>query len=149
MNTRHGTDSKASFISGGRRGSGRQKHQFSKSRIKHRLPRFLGEILSRHEVASENSDLTLVTTLESVDDRTSQHDRASHPPGFESQSTIVCEDQLSALMMSTDFDDEEIVKQIGVGAPRNKVLSSTADTSLLVNVSTLAEEMKKFDDSRL
>ena len=40
----------------------------------------------------------------------SQHDRASHPPGFESQSTIVCEDQLSALMMSTDFDDEEIVK---------------------------------------
>ena len=27
------------------------------------------------------------------------------PTGFESQSTIICEDQLSALMMS-DFDDE-------------------------------------------
>lgn len=51
-------------------------------------------------------------------------------------------------MMSTDFDDDEIERQMGGAAMRNKVFSSTAENSLLVNASTLAEEIIKFDDSQ-
>ena len=32
------------------------------------------------------------------------------PTSFEGQSTIICEDQLSMLMMSSDFDDDTIDK---------------------------------------
>jgi len=99
----------------------------------------------------ETSDLTLVTTLESMNETSirPKSPRVSVPPGFEnqSQSTILCEDQLTALMMSTDFEDD-FDRSGGGDTLRNKVLSSTADDNLLVNVSAVTEEMKKFDFSQ-
>jgi len=99
----------------------------------------------------DTSDLTLVTTLESMNETSirSKSPRVSVPPGFEnqSQSTILCEDQLTALMMSTDFDDD-FDRNGGGDTLRKKVLSSTADDNLLVNVSAVTEEMKKFDFSQ-
>ena len=49
------------------------------------------------------------------------------PPGFESQSTIICEDQLSALMMS-DFDDE-IIDKVSDDSDVVKIRHGQPDTS--------------------
>jgi len=97
----------------------------------------------------DSSDLTLVSALDSVDDVNPEIKGIRSdgiPTGFESQSTIICEDQLSALMMS-DFDDEIIDKGAMGDVQRHKVLSSTADDSLLANVAG-HQEGNKYNDQQ-
>merc|ERR1712126_369810 len=74
-----------------------------------------------------SSDFTVVTALDSADDAAlnSKSRQTGMPTSFEGQSTIICEDQLSMLMMSSDFDDDTIDKGAMGDTVRTKVLSST------------------------
>jgi len=88
-----------------------------------------------------SSDFTVVTALDSADDvvLNSKSRQTGMPTSFEGQSTIICEDQLSALL-SSDFDDDTIDKGAMGDTVRTKVLSSTAttETSFFGDVSGLA-----------
>jgi len=106
------------------------------------LPAFPREATSGVSSTVEaSSDFTVVTALDSADDvvLNSKSRQTGMPTSFEGQSTIICEDQLSALL-SSDFDDDTIDKGAMGDTVRTKVLSSTAttETSFFGDVSGLA-----------